>query len=39
MEVAHKSIASGAAYKKLKALVKASDGNLAKLEELESKYA
>jgi len=39
MEVARKSIDSGAAYKKLKALIKASDGNLAKLEELESKYA
>ena len=39
MTVARKSIDSGAAYKKLKALIKASDGNLAKLEELESKYA
>jgi anthranilate phosphoribosyltransferase len=39
VEVARESIDSGAAYKKLKALVKASDGNLAKLEELESKYA
>jgi len=38
MASARKSIDSGAAYKKLKALIKASDGNSAKLEELESKY-
>jgi anthranilate phosphoribosyltransferase len=38
MEVARKSIESGAAYKKLKALIKASCGNQAKLEELEAKY-
>jgi anthranilate phosphoribosyltransferase len=38
MAVARKSIESGAAYKKLKALIKASGGNLSKLEELESKY-
>ncbi len=38
MTVARKSIESGAAYKKLKALIKASGGDLAKLEELESKY-
>jgi len=38
MEVAHKSIESGAAYKKLKALIKASGGDLSKLEELEAKY-
>jgi anthranilate phosphoribosyltransferase len=38
MEVARKSIESGAAYKKLKALIKASGGNQAKLEELEAKY-
>jgi anthranilate phosphoribosyltransferase len=38
MASARKSIDSGAAYKKLKALIKASDGKLAKLEELESKY-
>jgi anthranilate phosphoribosyltransferase len=38
MTVARKSIESGAAYKKLKALVKASGGDLAKLEELEQKY-
>jgi len=39
MEVARKSIQNGAAYKKLKALIKASGGVLSKLEELESKYA
>jgi thymidine phosphorylase len=38
MEVARKSIESGAAYKKLKALIKASGGDLSKLEELEAKY-
>jgi anthranilate phosphoribosyltransferase len=38
MEVGRNSIESGAAYKKLKALVKASSGDSAKLEELESKY-
>jgi anthranilate phosphoribosyltransferase len=38
VESARESIASGAAYKKLKALVKASGGDSAKLEELESKY-
>jgi anthranilate phosphoribosyltransferase len=39
MEVARKSIRSGAAYAKLKGLIKASMGDLSKLEELESKYA
>ena len=39
IELARKSIDCGAAYKKLKALVKASGGSLSKLEELESKYA
>lgn len=39
MEVARKIIESGAAYKKLKALIKASGGDLSKLEELELKYA
>jgi anthranilate phosphoribosyltransferase len=39
MEVARESIESGAAYKKLKALVRASGGDLSKLEELESKHA
>ena len=38
MEIACKSIESGAAYGKLKALVKASGGSLLKLEELEAKY-
>jgi anthranilate phosphoribosyltransferase len=38
MEVARKSIKNGAAYKKLKALIKASGGGLSKLEELEAKY-
>ncbi len=39
MEVARKSIDSGAAYGKLKKLIRASRGDLSKLEELESKYA
>ncbi len=38
MAVARESIESGAAYKKLKALIKASGGALSKLEELELKY-
>jgi len=39
IEVAHESIESGAAYEKLKALIKICDGSgLHKLEELESKY-
>jgi len=38
MEVARKSIESGDAYKKLKVLIKASGGDLSKLEELELKY-
>ena len=38
MELALTSIDSGAAYGKLKALVKASGGNTTKLEELESKH-
>ena len=38
MEIARESIATGAAYGKLKALVKASGESLSKLEELESKY-
>ena len=37
MEIARKSIESGAAYKKLKDLVKASGGSLQRLEELEAK--
>ena len=36
MEIARESIVSGAAYGKLKALIKASGGSLQKLEELES---
>ena len=39
IEVAKESIESGAAYKKLKELVKFSHGNLSKLEQLETKYA
>lgn len=38
MTIARKSIESGNAYKKLKALIKASCGDLSKLEELESQY-
>jgi len=38
MELARESIDSGAAYKKLKTLIKTCSGNLSKLEELESKY-
>jgi len=39
MDVARESIDSGAAYKKLKMLVKTSGGDLARLEELERKHA
>jgi anthranilate phosphoribosyltransferase len=39
MEMARESAKSGAAYAKLKALIRASGGDLLKLEELESKYA
>ncbi len=38
MELACESIENGAAYHKLKALVKASGGSLHRLEEMESKY-
>jgi anthranilate phosphoribosyltransferase len=38
MEIARKSITSGAAYKKLKELIQKSDGNISKIEELESSY-
>lgn len=38
MELSRESIDSGAAYAKLRALIQASDGNLSKLEELESRY-
>lgn len=39
IELAAESIESGAAYRKLKMLIKASGGEMAKLEELEKKYA
>jgi anthranilate phosphoribosyltransferase len=38
MEVAREVIGSGAAYRKLKALVKASGGDISRLEELEDRY-
>lgn len=38
LEMARESISSGAAYKKLKELIKTSDGDLSKIEELEIKY-
>jgi anthranilate phosphoribosyltransferase len=38
MEVARKSVESGAAYKKLKTLITVSGGDLSQLEELEQKY-
>jgi len=38
IEVARKSISSGAAYKKLKELIKKSGGDLSKIDELEAKY-
>ena len=38
MELARESLDSGDAYKKLKKLIKASDGSLSQLEELEAKY-
>jgi anthranilate phosphoribosyltransferase len=39
MELANESIESGAAYKKLKELVKFSNGDVSKLEQLEKKHA
>ena len=39
MDVARKSVNSGAAYKKIKELIHVSGGDLSKLEEFESKYA
>jgi len=39
MEIARESVNSGVAYKKLKALIHMSNGDLSKLEKLESKYA
>ena len=38
MDVARESIRSGAAYKKLEALVKSSGGDLSKLEEIKSRH-
>jgi len=38
MELARESIDSGEAYRKLKALIKASGGSLSKIEEYEAKY-
>jgi thymidine phosphorylase len=38
MELARKSIFSGAAYEKLVALIRASGGSLTKLEEYEAMY-
>lgn len=39
MELARESVRSGAAYEKLKALLRASGGDVSKLEEMESKNA
>jgi len=39
VDLASESIRSGAAYRKLKSLIKASGGDTSKLEELEEKYA
>jgi len=39
MELARESLRSGAAYGKLRGLVKATGGDLSRLEELESRYA
>ncbi len=38
MSLARESVASGAAYGKLKSMVKACDGDISKLEELESRF-
>jgi len=38
MELARESIVSGAAYKKLRMLIKVCNGSMSRLEELESKY-
>ncbi len=38
LEIARKSIETGAAYEKLKALIKVSGGDLSKIEGLEAKY-
>ncbi len=39
MGIARESVQSGAAYSKLKSMVKASDGDISKLEELESRFS
>ena len=39
IEVAHESVESGAAYRKLKELIKFSHGDLSKLEQLETEHA
>ncbi len=39
VNIARESIRTGAAYKKLRELVKYSEGNISKLEELEQRYA
>ncbi|MEM3704202.1 MAG: hypothetical protein QXX79_07300, partial [Candidatus Bathyarchaeia archaeon] len=39
VELANESIESGAAYKKLKMMIKASGGELSRLEEYERRYA
>jgi anthranilate phosphoribosyltransferase len=39
IEVAHESVESGAAYRKLKELIKLSRGDLSKLEQLENEHA
>jgi anthranilate phosphoribosyltransferase len=39
IELADESINNGAAYKKLKAMIKASNGDLSNIEELETNYA
>ena len=38
MDISRESLRSGAAYKKLRALIKVSEGDLSKLEEFEQKY-
>jgi len=38
IEIAWEAISSGAAYKKLIELIRTSDGDLSKIEELEKKY-
>ena len=38
MELARESVESGSAYQKLRAIIKASNGNMSKIEELESRH-